>query len=83
MAPTISDTTYEKVAVSGMGAVSAWGWSLDDLWRGLRGGRAAIGEPEQFDISGQRTRLASEVPQLPPNSPWAKRAAWQDRSRVP
>ena len=82
MAPAISDTTYEKVAVSGMGAVSAWGWSLDDLWRGLRDGRAAISEPEQFDISGQRTRLASEVPDLPPSSSWVKRPAWRRWSRT-
>ncbi len=82
MAPAMSDTKYEKVAVSGLGAVSAWGWSVDDLWRGLKGGRAAIGEPEQFDITGQRTRLASEVPDCLSDSPWARMTAWRRWSRT-
>ena len=82
MARNMTDKINESVAVSGLGAVSAWGWGLDDLWRGLQSGRAAIAEPESFDVSGQRTRLASEVPDLPDDSPWAQRSAWRRWSRT-
>lgn len=50
------------IAVTGLGAVSAWGWSLDAFWRGLLAGEPTIAEARQFDIAGQRTSLASEVP---------------------
>lgn len=51
----------DTVAVTGLGAVSAWGWTLDDFWEGLLRGAPGIAEAEQFDVAGQRTSLASEV----------------------
>lgn len=51
-----------SAAVTGLGAVTAWGWGLDAFWRGLLGGEAAIDEPRHFETRGHRTRLASEVP---------------------
>ena len=49
------------VAVTGLGAVSTWGWTVDDFWQGLLRGAPGIAEAEQFDVAGQRTTLASEV----------------------
>ena len=51
--------------MTGVGAVSGFGWGTAALHEGLAAGRTAIAEPQAFDTSGQRTRLASEVPGLP------------------
>lgn len=50
------------VVVTGIGAVSGFGWGADALWRGLLSGATAIRTPHTFDTSGQRTALAAEVP---------------------
>lgn len=55
-----------RIVVTGLGAVSAWGWGCDALRRGLDSGRAAIGRPARFDEeSGHRTHLAAEAPEPP------------------
>lgn len=48
--------------VTGIGAVSTWGWGADELWRGLSSGKSGITEARQFDTRGQRTHIAGEVP---------------------
>jgi 3-oxoacyl-[acyl-carrier-protein] synthase II len=53
----------QRVVVTGVGAVSAWGWSVDDLWQGLRSGATGIKATEIFDTTGQRTDIAGEVPE--------------------
>ena len=72
-----------KVAVTGVGAVSGWGWSAPALWRGLLSGRPAIRAPQRFDTTGHRTLLASEVPEPPPelvaSVPGWHRLTWADR----
>lgn len=72
-----------RVVITGIGAVSGWGWGLDPLWEGLRRAERAIAPPSRFDIRGQRTRLASEVP-APPAAleqeiPHWRRLSWADR----
>ncbi|REJ84385.1 MAG: beta-ketoacyl-[acyl-carrier-protein] synthase family protein [Acidobacteria bacterium] len=52
------------VVVTGIGAVSGYGWSAHDLERGLRAG-PCIGSPRRFDVSGHRTALVAEVPAAP------------------
>ncbi|MEM6794845.1 MAG: beta-ketoacyl-[acyl-carrier-protein] synthase family protein [Acidobacteriota bacterium] len=51
------------VTVTGLGAVSAWGWRTEDFWRGLLTGAPAIERPSRMDLEGHRTDLASEVPE--------------------
>jgi len=51
--------------VTGLGAVSAWGWGVAPLWQGLRSGRTAIGPLSRFPAGEQRTHLAAQVPDAP------------------
>lgn len=62
---TDNSSARHRVVVTGIGAVSGWGWGADELWRGLAGGTAAIGVPARFDTRRHRTRLAAEVPPSP------------------
>jgi 3-oxoacyl-[acyl-carrier-protein] synthase II len=57
-----------RVAVTGIGAVSGYGWSAAELWRGLCSGISSIVPTQRLDTSRQRTHLASEVPSPPPAS---------------
>lgn len=52
-----------KVVITGIGAVSGFGWGVEELWRGLESGATAIRDPSEFDVEGQRTTLAAEVGQ--------------------
>jgi 3-oxoacyl-(acyl-carrier-protein) synthase len=51
-----------RVAISGLGAVSPYGWGVRALELGLESGRAAIGAIRAFDAAAHRTQLAGEVP---------------------
>ncbi|RLE20235.1 MAG: hypothetical protein DRJ65_18660 [Acidobacteria bacterium] len=50
-----------KVVITGIGAVSGFGWGVEKLWRGLESGATSIREPSVFDVEGQRTTLVAEV----------------------
>jgi 3-oxoacyl-[acyl-carrier-protein] synthase II len=54
-----------RVVITGVGAVSAWGWNAVSLWDGLVSGRTGLGRAERFDTTGQRTEVAGEVPAEP------------------
>ena len=54
-----------RVVVTGIGAVSAWGWGVEPLRHGLRGGTTGIKKPRTFDTTGHRTHVAGEVPEAP------------------
>ncbi len=66
MAGAEGEPPIVPIVVTGIGAVSAWGWSAAELWRGLLSGDTGIADPERFDTGGQRTRVAGEVPPAPP-----------------
>lgn len=55
----------QRFVVTGLGAVSAWGWGVDPLWRGLLSGRTAIGPLRRFAGEGHRTSVAAEAPPMP------------------
>ena len=67
--------------VTGIGAVSAFGWSRADLWRGLLSGETGIADPQTFDTAGHRTRIAGEVPPAPPALS-ARYGAWRHFSQA-
>ena len=54
-----------RVVITGLGSVSACGWTANDLHSGLLSGISAVVEPARFDTSGQRTTVAGEVPPAP------------------
>jgi 3-oxoacyl-[acyl-carrier-protein] synthase II len=51
-----------RVAVTGLGPISAFGVGIDALWGGLASGRTAIAPIGAFDASGFRCRHAAELP---------------------
>jgi 3-oxoacyl-[acyl-carrier-protein] synthase II len=54
-------TGRRRVAVTGIGAVTPIGLSVDGLWRGIRAERSAVGPVTRFDPSPFRSRTAAEV----------------------
>lgn len=75
-----------RVVVTGLGAVSPFGWTVADLRAGLRRGDTVIRTPRRLDTAGHRTRLAAEVPPPPADllasvGGW-RRMAWADRFAV-
>jgi 3-oxoacyl-[acyl-carrier-protein] synthase II len=76
----------ERVAITGLGAVSGFGWSAAELWEGLLSARTCIATTRRFDTTGQRTRVAAEVPAAPESAVVAtepaKRRSAADRYAV-
>lgn len=75
--------TGPSIVVTGMGAVSAFGWGTGPLWQGLRSARAAITPFDRFDATDHRTHLAAQVPHAtlrrPAGSVLPRRASHADR----
>ena len=71
-------TTEPRIVVTGLGAVSAWGWGRELLWRGLVSGETAIAGLSRFDAPGLRTRIAGQVPGQAPAEPGAGPSAEDD-----
>jgi 3-oxoacyl-[acyl-carrier-protein] synthase II len=55
-----------RVAVTGIGLVSALGIGTDATWEGLCAGRSGIGPITRFDASAFTTRIAGEVKNFDP-----------------
>jgi len=70
----------QRVVVTGIGAVSAFGWGVDALREGLESGQSQVVEPQVFDTSNHRTRLAGEVPERI-SPPWIPALDWKRLSR--
>ena len=58
-----------RVAVTGLGAVSAAGWGVASLWPALREGRTTLGSFSRFDHTRHRTHIAGQVPDGPFSPP--------------
>jgi beta-ketoacyl-acyl-carrier-protein synthase II len=54
--------------VTGLGAVSALGLTVDELWSGLSAGRSGIGRITQFDPSSLPCQIAGEVKNFDPKN---------------
>ncbi|PXX55546.1 3-oxoacyl-[acyl-carrier-protein] synthase II [Nocardia tenerifensis] len=61
----------DRIVVAGMGAVTAFGVGVGELWRGVRAGEVAIRPVTRLPMAGYRTKLAGEVPVpvIPARSP--------------
>ena len=69
-----------RVAITGLGAVSALGPTVSGLREGLRAGRSAIGPLQNISAEGLRINVAAEVTQFDPAAHFeAKRLPLLDR----
>ena len=53
-----------RVVITGLGAISPLGMTVDDLWEGLCTGRCGIDTIKAFDPVGFTSRVAGEVPEF-------------------
>lgn len=70
-----------RVVVTGLGAVTPFGWGVAPLRAGLRAGATALAPSRHFDTSRHRTRVAGEVPP-PPAGVGDGFAGWDHLSRA-
>lgn len=54
-----------RAAITGLGAVSGYGWGAGALWRGVLSGATAIRPFDRFDSAPYRTHVAAQVPEAP------------------
>ncbi|MBD5452927.1 MAG: beta-ketoacyl-ACP synthase II [Lachnospiraceae bacterium] len=50
-----------RVVVTGMGAITPIGLSVDEFWNGVKEGKTGFGEITKFDASEYKCKLAAEV----------------------
>ena len=50
-----------RVVVTGMGAITPIGLSVDDFWNGVREQRTGFGPITKFDAGDYKCKLAAEV----------------------
>lgn len=50
-----------RVVVTGVGAITPLGLTLEETWSGLLEGRSGVGLITQFDASGSPSRIAGEI----------------------
>jgi 3-oxoacyl-[acyl-carrier-protein] synthase II len=55
------NSSIRRVAVTGLGAVTPLGSTVEAFWENLCAGRSGVGPITLFDASGLRTRIAAEV----------------------
>lgn len=55
-----------RVAITGLGPITAVGIGVDDLWHGLQRERSPVGRITRFDASPWRSRIAAQVDDFEP-----------------
>ena len=53
-----------RVVVTGMGAVTPIGNSVEDFWKGIKEGKCGIDTITRFDVSDYKVKLAAEIKDL-------------------
>jgi 3-oxoacyl-[acyl-carrier-protein] synthase II len=51
----------QRVAITGIGAVTPIGTGIDELWRGVRRGASAVRAVRRFDTTGIASKVAAEI----------------------
>ena len=69
-----------RVAVTGIGLMSALGSTRDEVWRAMLDGRCGIGDVSLFDTAGYRSTKAAEIKAYP-RDPGISPKAWGRLSR--
>ena len=62
-----------RVVITGMGAVSPIGNTVEEMWEGIRTQRCGIDEITHFDTSDYKVKLAAEVKNLDMEQYFTKR----------
>jgi 3-oxoacyl-[acyl-carrier-protein] synthase II len=57
-----------RVAVTGLGAVSALGIGVPAFWEQMTAGKSGVGRITQFDPTGYLAQAAAEVPSFDPSA---------------
>ena len=52
-----------RVVITGMGAISPLGFTVDALWQNLLAGKSAARKIDQFDASGFAVQICSDIPE--------------------
>ena len=55
-----------RVVVTGLGAVTPIGNTVEEFWSGIKEGKVGIGEITKFDTADYKVKLAAEVKGLNP-----------------
>ena len=55
-----------RVVVTGMGAITPIGKTVDEFWKGIKNGECGINEISQFDTTNFKVKLAAEVKDFKP-----------------
>jgi 3-oxoacyl-[acyl-carrier-protein] synthase II len=64
-----------RVVVTGLGAVTPIGNTVDDTWASIRAGKCGVGPITQFDASNHKVKIAAEVKDFDPS-------LWIDRKEA-
>jgi 3-oxoacyl-[acyl-carrier-protein] synthase II len=72
--------TDRRVAVTGIGLISALGTTREAVWNGLVGGRCGIGDVTLFDPTGFRSRKVAEIPRYERDAAFSHKS-WRRLSR--
>ena len=64
-----------RVVVTGLGAVTPIGNTVEEFWTGIKEGKVGIGEITKFDTTDYKVKLAAEVKDFVPGDHMDKKAA--------
>ena len=62
-----------RVVVTGMGAVTPIGLSVDEFWQSIKAQKTGFSEITKFDTTNYKCKLAAEVKDLMPGSIWMQK----------
>lgn len=62
-----------RVVVTGMGAITPIGKTVDEFWKGIKNGECGIDEISQFDTTDFKVKLAAEVKNFTPEDYFDRR----------
>ena len=67
-----------RVVVTGLGAVTPIGNTVEEFWNGIREGKVGIGPITKFDVSDYKVQIAAEVKDLLQKNAWIskRRNVW-------
>ena len=74
----------KRVVVTGMGAVTPIGNSVEEFWENIKKNTVGIGEITKFDVSDYKCKLAAEVKNFDPKQQgvWSHSASMLSQLQV-